>query len=134
MIFSYYQCNFIKIIFLTLPIVTVVHSILYQPQLGFPSQTILFTFEFLPPRNEVSVGYVFTRVCLSTGGVPRQVHTPGQVHPWQVHLPAGTLPSGRYTPWAGAPQTDTPPCAVHAGIQSTSGRHATRWNAFLFRM
>ena len=63
-----------------------------------------------PPANEVCEGYVFTRVCLSTGGClgryppwegtppwagtpPGQVQPPGQVTPGQVHPPwAGTQP------------------------------------------
>ena len=63
-------------------------------------------------------GYVFTRVCLSTGGgVPDKVHPPDQVHPPgpgttprpgtppkpgtppdQVHLPGPGTPSGPGTP------------------------------------
>ena len=54
----------------------------------------------LPPANEVCEGYVFTRVCLSTAGVPEQVppgtrYTPqDQVHPLDQVRPPGT----RYTP------------------------------------
>ena len=33
-----------------------------------------------------------------------------------------------------APPGQTPPCAVHAGIRSTSGRYASYWNAILLRM
>ena len=109
----------------------------------------------LPPANEVCEGYVFTGVCLSTGGStwagtppPGQVHPPGRLHPLgrytpqagtsprQVHLPAGTPtpPPGRYKPPLGryTPQAGTPPATVHAGIQSTSGRYVSHWNAFLF--
>ena len=32
---------------------------------------------FLPPANEVCEGYVFTGVCLSTGGVPGPGGMPG---------------------------------------------------------
>ena len=39
--------------------------------------------QYLPPANE---GYVFTGVCLSTGGVP------GQVPPWAGTPPACTPP------------------------------------------
>ena len=79
----------------------------------------------LPAANEVCEGYVFTGVCLSTGGCGR--------------------PS-----WADTPPGLTPPvlcmlgythtCPVHAvihipsgyyGIRSTSGRYASHWNAFL---
>ena len=47
-------------------------------------------FSFLPPANEVGEGYVFTRVCLSTGrGSTYAGPPPGQVHP----------PGTKYTPW-----------------------------------
>ena len=47
------------------------------------------------------------------------------------YTPRQTPPPSRH------PQTDThpgqtPPSTVHAGIQSTSGRYASHWNAFLF--
>ena len=70
--------------------------------------------------------------------------------PPQLDTPLSTLPSA-YTPWVDTPQADTPgqtspwtdtplpsacwdthPCPVHAGIWSTSGQYASRWNAFLF--
>ena len=75
----------------------------------------------LPPANEVCEGYVFTGVCLSTGGcLPRCLwaDTPRQTPPGHPPL----LPSACW---------DTPPCTVHAGIRSTSGRYASHWNAFL---
>ena len=67
-------------------------------------------------------------------------YTPRQVHPsW-----AGT-PPGRCTPLAGAPLlgrytlqqvhpswAGTAPCALHAGIRSTSRRYTSHWNAILF--
>ena len=59
----------------------------------------------------------FHRSCVSTGGggclphcMLRYTHPPGQ---------------------APSLQADTPPCAVHAGIWSTSGQYASHWNAFL---
>ena len=69
----------------------------------------------LLPQNKVCEGYVFTGVCLSTGGgvsapLHAEIHPPGQ------------------TPL----EADTH-CAVHAGIWSISGRYANHWNAFLFR-
>ena len=69
---------------------------------------------FLPPANDVCEGYVFTGVCLSTGG-------------GCVLLHAGIQPPPR--PEAHTPH---PPCPVHAGIRLTSGRYASHWNAFLF--
>ena len=68
---------------------------------------------------------------------PRQTPpSPGHIAPW------ADTPPGRHTPWADTPWADSPrpvhagiltpsPCAVHAGIQSTSGRYASHWNAFL---
>ena len=72
-------------------------------------------------------------------GTPLGRYIPKQVHPQQVH-----------TPWAGTPPAQCmlgytlpcpvharvhpplpPPCTVHAGIWSTSGRYASHWNAFL---
>ena len=104
---------------------------------------------FLPPANEVCEGYVFTRVCVHTGGgstwagTPRTRYTPpGQVHhppdqvnpPGQVHPPGpGThtagpgTPSGRYTPRAGTPSGSS----ACWEIRATSGRYASYWNAFL---
>ena len=34
--------------------------------------------------------------------------------------------------WSDTPLVRHSPCAVHAGIRSTSGRYASHWNAFLF--
>ena len=69
---------------------------------------------FLPITNEVCEGYVFTGVCLSTGGVC-------PIACWDTITPP-------------SPEADSPPCAVHAGIRSTSGRYASHWNAFLFSL
>ena len=101
--------------------------------------------DLLPPANEVCKGYVFTGVCLSTGGgegvsalMHAGIHPLGRYTPWQVHPLAGTPPGrytplGRYTylagtppgqvspPWTGMP----PPSTVHAGIRSTSRRYAS---------
>ena len=76
----------------------------------------------LPPANKVCEGYVFTRVCLSTGGLylgrypPQdQGNTPGpgtplwdQVHPW-AGTPGQVHPQTRYNPWAGTPSQVHPP-------------------------
>ena len=48
---------------------------------------------YLPPANEVCEGYVFTGVCLSTGGVPGQV-PPGQPPPAGIPPPQGMLGYG----------------------------------------
>ena len=54
---------------------------------------------------------------------------PGEV--CQTLPPLGRHPPPGQTPLLG--QTHTP-CAVHAGIRSTSGRYASHWNAFLLRL
>ena len=68
----------------------------------------------LPPANEVCEGYVFTRVCLSTGeylGRHPQASTP----PWAGTPPGQLTPLGRYTHSLGrcTPQAGTPPGQVH---------------------
>ena len=67
-------------------------------------------------------GYVFTCVCLSTGGVPQQV-PPGP----------GTPPGTRYTPWIRYPPgPGTPPRdQVHPPDSYCCRRYASYWNAFL---
>ena len=75
----------------------------------------------LPPANEVCEGYVFTGVCPSTGGVSALLHA-------GIHSPP---PPREQTP----PGEDTPrsrhPCSACWEIRSTSGRHASYWNAYL---
>ena len=59
----------------------------------------------LPPANEVWEGYIFTSVCLSTGGgLPHciLVYTPQQDTPGQAP------PLGRHPPRTGTPWADTP--------------------------
>ena len=92
----------------------------------------------LPPVNEVCEGYVFTRVCLSTGGVPGQV-PPGQVSP-QAGTPQAGTPLGQVHPQGPGtpPQAGAPPGTRYTRssacweIRATSGRYASYWNAFLF--
>ena len=98
----------------------------------------------LTELDSICEGYVFTGVCLSTGG---------GVCLWSrgmsaTHTPPWADTTGHPPPWVDTPQVDTPlwadttplpsacwdthrPCLVHAGIRSTSGRHASHWNAFL---
>ena len=56
---------------------------------------------FLPPATKLRQGNVFTPVCHSVHGGVSATHTLAR-----------------------------PPCPVHAGIRSTSGRYASHWNAF----
>ena len=65
-------------------------------------------------------------------------HPPGRHTPWadtpQAATPGQTPPLGRHTPPTPCPVhagIHTHPCTVHAGIQSTSGRYASYWNAYL---
>ena len=69
----------------------------------------------LPPATKLRQGNVFTPVCHS-------VHRQGVCH----------IPLGRPRFLGRQPPGRHPPCAVHAGIQSTSGRYASYWNAILF--
>ena len=84
-------------------------------------------------------------VCLSTGGdvCPNacwDTHPPGQVHPQagtplgKLHPPGQVHPRQVHTPPQVHPQAGIPPCAVHAGIWSTSGRYTSHWNTFLFEL
>ena len=77
----------------------------------------LIQLKSLLPGNEVCEGYVFTRVCLYTGG-STWAGTPEQVHP------LGRYPSGRYTP---------SPRAVQAGRygQQAGGTHSTGMHSCL---
>ena len=83
---------------------------------------------FLPPSRSCGrVMFLHLSVILFTGGVSA-THTPG---------PEADTPQAD-TPQADTPQPPaqwmlgyTPPCTVHAGIWSTSGRYTFHWNAFL---
>ena len=55
-------------------------------------------------KNEVCEGYVFTGVCLSTGGVSARLHAGIHIHP-----PRQTPPSGQTPPWADTPWQTPPP-------------------------
>ena len=94
----------------------------------------------IPSTNEVCEGYVFTGVCLSTGGCLPLVLR-GVCH---TRHPPRQTPLGRYPPWADTPLPsacwDTHPPAQcmlgyppkpsgYYGIRSTSGRYASHWNA-----
>ena len=94
---------------------------------GYLFRNIQKCLPYLRPVNKVCEGYVFSGVCLSTGGGVCPIAY------WD------TNPLGRYTPWQTPPGRhppgQTPPVqcsAVHAGIRSTSRQYASHWNAFLF--
>ena len=76
----------------------------------FVSANKLQHWKCLPPGTKLGQGNVFTPVCHSVHG--------------------GGLPHTH--PWTDTPRADSPPCAVHAGIRSTSGRYVSYWNAILF--
>ena len=87
--------------------------------------------KYLPPPHLVCEGYVFTGVCLCTGGVCPIAcwDTPlGSRHP-QEQTPLGSrpLPESRHPP----PPEQTPPRACWE-IRTTSGRYTSYWNAYLF--
>ena len=120
-----------------------------QPQRG-DSNLLL-----LPAATKLGQGNVFTGVCDSvhSGGFSVSVHpgippppradTPRADTPLE-QTPPGTRPPGTRPPGADTPLgTDTPPGSRHSpgqtppgeadsGIQSTSGRYTSYWNAFLF--
>ena len=51
---------------------------------------------YLPPANEVCEGYVFTDVCLSTGGSTHTLSTrPPGMHAPQAHAPLHARPPPR---------------------------------------
>ena len=98
---------------------------------------------WLPATTKLGQGNVFTgicdsvnRGCLSTPGAdpPKCRHpegadtpplpppTPGSRHPQSRHPPRS-----RHT----HPREQTPPRETDSSIQSTSGRYASYWNAFL---
>ena len=87
------------------------------------SLTISQTGTFLPPANVVCEGYVFTGVCLSTGGpqcmlgdppareAPCQEDLPVRETPCQGEPPIRETPLPRRPPTPGRPPTrENPPC------------------------
>ena len=75
---------------------------------------------FLPPANVVFEGYVFTGVCLSTGG--------GVLHPGGGSPSRGGSPSqGGFSIRGGSPSGGL-------SIRSMCGQYASYWNAFLFNI
>ena len=107
-------------------------------------------FEFLPTGRE---GKVLRGVCHSVHKWPHRYSITD--HPYYGAVgthPAGMLSFYRpqrscvkvmflhlsvshsihrgWSPWADTPLGQTPPCTVHAGIRSTSGRYASHWNAY----
>ena len=105
-----------------------VHSVLVPARVG--ASELLSWIYLLPPANKVCEGYVFTPVCHS-------VHR-GDVCPsacWDTHPPT----RGRYR-HPPNDQRQTPPGtrgrhpllrSACWGIQPTSGRYASYWNAYL---
>ena len=71
-------------------------------------------------RNEVCEGYIFTGVCLSTGGgcLPPQRGGGGSRHPPLQADPPGQTPPA---PWADTPQVDT----SRADSQQAGGTYPT---------
>ena len=105
----------------------------------------------LPPANEVwgKVIFLHLSVILFIGGVPGQVHPPGQVLLWagtppgrctqcrytprQVHPQAGKPPLGRYTPQAGTPpgRYTSQQCMLGYGQQAGSTDPAGMHSCFI---
>ena len=81
---------------------------------------------FLPPANEVWGKVIFSETCVKNsvdgGGLPQCMlgYPPGSRHPLSRQPPgAGTPPHRSRACWE---------------IRSTSGRYASYWNAFLFKI
>ena len=88
-------------------------------------------FYYRPQRSWGKVMFLHLSVILFKGGVchPLGRHPPEQTPITRQTLPHWTDPP----PWADTPPGQTPhPCAVIAGIRSTSWRYASYWNAILF--
>ena len=112
--------------------------------LGVNSTTEVHSSNYRPQLSCAKVMFLPLSVILSIGDWRGSATPPLGRHPPGRHPP----PLGRYPqadtllPWADTPrqtppsadtpQADSRSCAVHAGIQSTSGRYASYWNAFLF--
>ena len=100
------------------------HNIL----LGIANQTHL-----LPPANEVCEGYIFTGVCLSTGGVSAPLHA--GIHSLPCPPGPNTPLRSRYSPEQTPTSEQTPLRAVHAGRygQQEGGTHPTGMYSCVFR-
>ena len=106
---------------------------LIQSSCGLQNEHFITIFTARKRRLRRLCFYTCLSFC-SQGGTPNR-YSPLQVHPPGRYPQAGTPPSrytprqvhtlGRYT----RRQVHLP--AMHAGIQSTSGRYASYWNAFL---
>ena len=79
----------------------------------------------LPPTNEVCEGYVFTGVCLSTGGSLSR----GSV--WGGSLSGGSLSGGGLCPGRGLCHGD-PPLRQCAGGTHPTGMHSCLIHDFIF--
>ena len=87
---------------------------------------------YRPQRSWAKV--IFSQACLSTGGEGCLPHCmlgyPRSRPPWTRHPPEQTPPPPpprtRHPPWVHTPWE------ADSSIQSTSGRYASYWNAFLF--
>ena len=128
-------------------------SVAFIPYCGFSKFEIyrdLFDLFHYRPQQYLQKGYVFTGVCLSTGGVytpwqadtPQQADTPApgrQTLPWQANHPNGQTPPRRETPssctdtrlgrhpppWADTPFLDRHP--LPGQTPPSLGRHPPPW-------
>ena len=116
---------------------------------------ILFS---LPPTNEVCEGYVFTGVCLSTGGEGGHAWLLQWGHVWLLRGHVWLLQGGMCGCSGGVPGCSQEGghawllwgghawllggcgcsqggvCGFFDEIRSMSGRYASYWNAFLFML
>ena len=91
---------------------------------GIPTRTKL-VFPFLPPANKVCEGYIFTRVCLSTGGVCPIPCWDTPPPPTEQTPPPGKHPLRASTPWADTPLAQ---CILGYGKQA-GGTYPTEMQA-----
>ena len=76
----------------------------------------------LLPTNEVCKGYVFTGVCLSTGGVSAPFYA--GIHTPMSRCPHEQMPPRQTPPWEDTPWADTPP--LHSACWDTVNKQAVR--------
>ena len=95
---------------------------------------------FLPPANEVCEGYVFTGVCLSTAGGHAWFYFGGACmvlfggwHAW-FYLGGASLYSGGMRGFIRGGMRGFFSFFGYNEIRSMSGRYASYWNAFLFKI
>ena len=102
------------------------HCNFYRPQTKF-AKVMFSQVSVCPQRGVCPIAYWDTLPPGQTPPGTRGRQPPPQTRDRRPQEPEADTPPG-LTP----PPTGNLPCAVHAGIRSTSGWYASRWNAFLY--